>query len=156
MSSVPPSPVQQGYHDAVPGYRPMKTGRIVGIVLGLVLVVVLVLGGFVLAVFSRVRDSDATRSAVEAASRDGRIAAITGMPLVTGRFVSGHFNVTSNGRGEATLTIPVSGPNGRGNVYAVETRVGGVWQPTTLEFWPATNPNEIVRIVEPGSGAVGQ
>lgn len=131
----------------------MKTGRIVGIIVGLVFVVLLVLGGFIFAVFSRVRDSDATRSAVAAASRDARVEAITGMPLVTGRFVSGHFNVTGDGRGEATMTIPVSGPNGKGNVYAVETRTGGVWQPTTLEFWPATNPNEIVRIMEPSSDA---
>ena len=146
--------MQQSYAGSapIPVYRAVKTGRIVGIVLGLVLVVVLVLGGFIFAVFSRVRDSDATRSAVAAASRDQRVTAITGMPLVTGRFVSGHFNGTGDGRGEATLTIPVSGPSGKGNVYAVETRTGGVWTPTTLEFWPAKNPNDIVRIVEPNSG----
>lgn len=134
----------------------MGTGRILAIVLGLVLIVVLVLGGFTLWVFSGVRDSEATRVAVAAASRDRRVVALTGLPLATGRFVSGHFNVHSGGAGEATLTIPVSGPAGKGNVYAVETRVGGVWHPSTLEFWPATDPNRIVRMVEPGSGNVVQ
>ena len=133
-----------------PEYRPARTGRVVAIVLGLVLVVTLLVGGFVFWVFSLVRNSSATASAVAAAGRDQRVVAITGLPLKTGWFVSGHVNVQSD-EGDATLTIPVSGPQGRGNIYAVERKGFAGWTPTTLEFWPAKDPNDIVRIVEPRS-----
>lgn len=160
MPGVPPPPPQgptgpgqPPYGTPLPEYRPARPGRVVSIILGLVLVSLLLLGGFILWVFSLVRNSSATATAVAAASRDGRVVAITGLPLKTGWFVSGHVNVQGEG-GDATLTIPVSGPHGRGNIYAVERNGFAGWTPTTLEFWPAENPNAIVRIVEPGAATV--
>ena len=161
MSSAPPPPASfhsSGSTRPASPYSgsarpPMRTGRVVAIVLALLVVLLLVVGGFVFSVFSMLRNSSATASAVAAAGQNPRVVAITGLPLKTGYFVSGHVNVQTGSGGDATLTIPVSGPLGRGNVYAIERNGFAGWTPTTLEFWPASNPNDIVRIVEPRSGA---
>lgn len=151
MPSVPPAPAWSGQGSAATS-PPTPTGRAVVIGLGLLLLLILIVGGFVVWVFSLVGNSPVTAEAVAMAARDRRVNGLTGLPLRRGRFVSGHVNLQADGTGDATLTIPVSGPQGKGNVYAVETRSGGVWTATTLEFWPAKDPNAIVRMVEPGSG----
>lgn len=133
----------------------MGAGKVLAIVIGGVLLFFLAVGGFILSVMSGLRNSDATRSAVHVAEGNPQVVAVTGTPLKAERLVSGHVNLDGSG-GEATLTIPVSGPRGKGSLYSVEIRQGGVWTQQTLEFWPESDPNAAIRVVEPSTSVPTQ
>jgi hypothetical protein len=91
----------------------------------------LVLGGafaafIVLVVFGAMKQSDAYKMAVARAKADPRIVAALGTPISEGWFLSGKTNV-NGGSGDADLTIPISGPKGKGTIYAVATKSAGEW-----------------------------
>ena len=57
--------------------------------------------------------------------------AALGTPIEEGWYLLGNTNV--NGRsGDADLSIPVSGPKGKGTIYAVATKSGGEWSYSKL------------------------
>ncbi|MEN3368195.1 MAG: hypothetical protein V7609_338 [Verrucomicrobiota bacterium] len=91
----------------------------------------LVLGGafaafLVLVVFGAMKQSDAYKMAVARAKDDQRVISALGSPIAEGWFLSGHTNVNM-GSGDADLTIPISGPKGKGTIYAVATKSAGEW-----------------------------
>lgn len=91
----------------------------------------LVLGGafvafLVLVVFGALKHSDAYKIAVARAKADSRVAAALGTPISEGWYLSGKTNV-NGGSGDADLTIPISGPKGKGTIYAVATKSAGEW-----------------------------
>jgi hypothetical protein len=91
----------------------------------------LVLGGaftafLVLVVFGALKQSDAYKIAVARAKADSRVAAALGTPISEGWYLSGKTNV-NGGSGDADLTIPISGPKGKGTIYAVATKSAGEW-----------------------------
>jgi hypothetical protein len=56
-----------------------------------------------------------------------------GEPIHPGWFISGQLNVSGT-TGNADLSIPVSGPRGKGVIRAVAVKIEGVWRFTTLQM----------------------
>lgn len=91
----------------------------------------LVLGGaffvfLTVVIFGALKQSDAYKTAVAFAKSDQRVITALGSPITEGWFLSGHTNVNM-GSGDADLTIPISGPKGKGTIYAVATKSAGEW-----------------------------
>jgi hypothetical protein len=91
----------------------------------------LVLGGafvafLVLVIFGAMKQSDVYKVAVARAKADPRVIAALGSPIKDGWYVSGKTNV-NGGSGEADLSIPISGPRGKGTIYAIATKFAGEW-----------------------------
>ncbi len=142
-------PLSLPFDDAGP--KPFWTGqRVLLGVFALGLGTLLLMGALFLAASTNMRHSTYTKRAVRAASQDARVVAVTGLPLRVGLLVSGSMPPCCD-RGEAVVKVPVSGPLGKGTVYGVFRESFSGPRVTTLEFWPAKDPNAIVRIVEPGS-----
>lgn len=100
--------------------------------LGLVVLLVAFVGAILLLVFGSMKSSDVYKQAVAKARSNPAVVKKLGEPIQEGWFVSGSINV-SPGRGEAKLTIPISGPKGKGTIYADATKRGGDWQFSALE-----------------------
>lgn len=64
--------------------------------------------------------------AVARAKADSHVVAALGTPINEGLFLSGSTSV-NGGSGDADLTIPISGPKGKGTIYAVATKAAGQW-----------------------------
>jgi hypothetical protein len=58
-----------------------------------------------------------------------------GSPLVEGWFVTGDFG-EHGPSGHAHLSIPISGPRGKGTIYVVGSKSTGEWQFSTLLVQP--------------------
>ena len=91
----------------------------------------LVLGGafvafLVIVIFGALKQSDAYKMALARAQADQRVIAALGAPISDGWFLSGTTNV-NGGSGNADLTIPISGPKGKGTLYVVATKSAGEW-----------------------------
>lgn len=91
----------------------------------------LVLGGLfaafiILVVFAALKQTDVYQTAVTRAKTDQRVTSALGTPIEEGWFLRGNTNI-SGGSGEADLTIPISGPKGKGTIYAVATKSAGDW-----------------------------
>jgi hypothetical protein len=92
--------------------------------------------GFVTEAF---RSSYAYQEALARARANPAVVEQLGTPIEPGRFVSGSISV-SGARGEADLAIPVSGPKGRGTLYARASRRAGEWRFSMLLFAPESGP----------------
>jgi hypothetical protein len=99
------------------------------------LVVLLVGVAFVAAAFflalGMMKQSDAYKIAVDRAQQNQAVIDALGSPISAGTFVSG----SSHGEGpsgDAKLSIPLSGPKGKGTLYVEATKSAGVWQFVTL------------------------
>jgi hypothetical protein len=96
----------------------------------------LVLGGafaafLVLVIFGALKQTDVYKMAVARAKADSRVTAALGSPIEEGWYLSG--NTEANGAsGHADLNIPISGPRGKGTIYAVATKSTGEWTYTKL------------------------
>jgi hypothetical protein len=101
------------------------------------LVVVLLVAGFVAAVFFSVaalmKHSDAYVLAFDAARASPAVTAAVGTPVSDGLLASGNIH-ESGPSGEAELSIPVSGPRGSGTVFVEARKATGAWTVTTLVF----------------------
>ena len=96
--------------------------------------VLLFVGGialFVTLLFGTMKSSGAYKQALVAVRADPAVAQALGTPIDAGFFVSGSVNV-SGSSGDADLSIPVSGPEGKGTVHAKATKSMGEWQFTEL------------------------
>ena len=101
------------------------------------LVAVLLCGGlFVLGIFSLIigamRGSDVAKEAVARAQSNALVAQRLGAPISEGWFVSGSINV-STGSGDADLTVPISGPKGKGTVYVKAMKTAGRWDYSLMQ-----------------------
>src|ERR1700689_3179579 len=76
---------------------------------------VFVVGIFAL-IMGAMRSSDVAREATARAQSNAVLAQRLGSPISEGWFVGGSINV-SPGAGDADLSVPVSGPKGKGTVY---------------------------------------
>ena len=99
------------------------------------LVLVLVIGGFVAGilflVFGALKSSPVYTRALQAAQSDARVTQAMGEPIQAGWYLTG--SIEEQGiSGDATLTIPISGPRKGGTLYASARKQNGVWQFYTL------------------------
>ena len=106
----------------------VPTGCCLGTLLCLILAVA-VFGFSIFAIFSGVsaalKSSEPYKVAVARAKADDKVTTALGTPITEG-FANGSIN-TSGSSGEVDLTIPISGPKGKGTIYVVGTRSGGTW-----------------------------
>lgn len=90
-------------------------------------VVGICIGGAFFTVTGLIRNSDVVQEALARAERDPQVAAALGTPLETGWLPMGSIE-TSNGGGNADLTLPISGPRGSGEMSIEAVRSEGVWR----------------------------
>jgi hypothetical protein len=106
----------------------LPTGCCLGTLLCVILAVAL-FGAGIFAIFSGVsaalKGSEPYKVAVARASAEGKVTAALGTPITEG-FPMGKIN-TNNDSGDVDLSIPISGPKGKGTIYVVGTRSAGTW-----------------------------
>jgi len=111
--------------------------------LAVVCACVVFVGGIFAVVFATIRSTDVYQQALQTAQSDPRVIEALGEPVEAGFMVSGSVRMNAGEGGTADLSIPISGPNGSGTVYAVATSSGGVWTFSTLEVEIAGQPGRI-------------
>lgn len=91
---------------------------------------------FVLGIFSLIigamRGSDVAKEAVARAQSNALVAQRLGAPISEGWFVGGSINV-STGSGDADLSVPISGPKGKGTVYVKAEKTAGRWDYSLMQ-----------------------
>jgi hypothetical protein len=92
---------------------------------------VFVVGIFAL-IMGAMRSSDVAREATARAQSNAVLAQRLGSPISEGWFVGGSINV-SPGAGDADLSVPVSGPKGKGTVYVRAQKTAGTWAYSLME-----------------------
>jgi hypothetical protein len=76
--------------------------------------------------FGMIKSTDVYKDALATAQTHPAVVQALGSPIKAGIFVMGSMN-TSGSSGQADLAIPISGPNGKGTIYAVATKTAGRW-----------------------------
>lgn len=88
-------------------------------------------GGIVYLVMNNFKSSPVYTRAMQAAQSDTRVVQALGEPIQPGWYVTG--TIEEQGiSGDATMTIPISGPRKGGTLYASARKQNGVWQFYTL------------------------
>jgi hypothetical protein len=87
---------------------------------------VVFVGSIVVIVFSAVKSSDVYKDALAQAKTHPAVIEALGLPVTEGLLLSGNTNV-KGASGEANLSIPVSGPKGKGTIYVAATKSLGRW-----------------------------
>jgi len=79
-----------------------------------------------LIVFSAMKSTDVYKEAFARAQANPSVMEALGSPIKEGFLVSGNTNV-NGAAGEANLSIPISGPNGKGTIYVAANKSLGQW-----------------------------
>jgi hypothetical protein len=98
---------------------------IVGIV-GILLAIAACIGGALFLGGSTLKSSDVYQEALAAAQNDPQVQAALGTPIEAGAFVTGSIE-TQGISGDASLNIPIHGPDGSGTIFASARRENGEW-----------------------------
>ena len=77
-------------------------------------------------VFSAVKSTDVYKDALARARVNPSVIEMIGSPIKEGFLVSGNTNV-NGASGEANLSIPISGPKGKGTIYVAASKSLGRW-----------------------------
>jgi len=91
----------------------------------LVLLVVFVVS-IALIVFGAMKSTDVYKGALTRAQTHPSVIEALGSPIKAGFLLSGSTNV-NGASGEANLSIPISGPNGKGTIYVAANKALGRW-----------------------------
>jgi hypothetical protein len=83
-------------------------------------------GSVVLIVFSAIKSTNVYKDALTRAKAHPAVIEALGSPITEGFLVSGNTNV-HGASGETNLSIPISGPKGKGTVYVAATKSLGRW-----------------------------
>ena len=94
--------------------------------LSIALLFVAFIASIVLIVFTAVKSTDVYKDALARAKAHPAVIEALGSPITEGFLVSGNTNV-NGASGEANLSIPISGPKGKGTIYAAATKSLGRW-----------------------------
>jgi len=82
-------------------------------------------------VFSAIKSTEPYKDAFVRAKTNPEVIEALGSPIKEGFFVSGNTNV-NGAAGEANLAIPISGPKGKGTIYAKAAKSLGCWSYSDL------------------------
>jgi hypothetical protein len=110
---------------------------------------VVFVGSIVLIVFSAVKSSDVYKDALARAKTHPAVIEALGSPVTEGLLLSGNTNV-NGASGEANLSIPVSGPKGKGTIYVAATKSLGRWNYSGLVLEIARTHQRIDLLQRPG------
>jgi len=87
-----------------------------------------------------IRSSQVYQASVAEARVSAEVKEILGQPIDGGWFNSGEISQSSNGTGHASLTIPLSGPKGKGVLKVEAGRQSGRWRFSMLQFSTGNAP----------------
>jgi hypothetical protein len=114
----------------------------------------LLVAGFVFVivsiVFGAMKSSDAYKGALAKAKADPRVVSALGSPITDGLFVMGKTNVSGTS-GQADMTVPISGPKGKGTIYFVASKFAGKWTFSKLMVEVADTGQRIDLIEDPAT-----
>jgi hypothetical protein len=110
-------------------------------------------GGILFIVESSFQHSEFYVQALARARADPRVVQKIGQPLEAGWLASGSVN-TSGSSGEAEISIPMSGPNGKGTLYVVAKKSEGRWEFQTLQV-EVTGQQERIDLLRPPDNGSG-
>lgn len=79
-----------------------------------------------------IRSAEPYQVGVERARADAAVVEALGEPIEEGFFVQGTVKIENQG-GNASLAVPISGPNGSATLYVEATRTAGAWTYQVLE-----------------------
>lgn len=85
----------------------------------------------VLFAFGIMKSTDIYKDALAKAQADPAVVEALGSPIKDGMIFSGKTDV-NGASGEANLAIPISGPKGKGTIYAVAEKSAGLWNYSIL------------------------
>jgi Cytochrome oxidase complex assembly protein 1 len=94
--------------------------------LSLLVLFVAFVGSVTLIVFSAMKSTDVYKGALARAQAHASVIEALGSPIKEGFLVSGNTNV-NGASGEANLSIPISGPNGKGTIFVAARKSLGQW-----------------------------
>lgn len=100
--------------------------------LGLLALAAIFIGGILTVTMGGIKSTDAYREALVRARANPEVREALGEPIEPGWFVQGKVNV-SGPAGDADLSIPLSGPKGKGTLYLSARKESGQWEYKTLE-----------------------
>lgn len=100
----------------------------------------------VFVVFGAMKSTDIYKTAVARAKASAAVKEALGAPLQVGMFLSGDTKV-NGASGTADIAIPISGPKGKGTIYAVATKSAGEWSYETLAVEVAQT-QERIQLIE--------
>ena len=83
-------------------------------------------GSVTLNVFSAMKSTNVYKEALARAKANSAVIEALGSPITEGFLVSGNTNV-NGAAGETNLSIPISGPNGKGTIYVAASKSLGQW-----------------------------
>lgn len=83
-------------------------------------------------VFGVMKSSDVYKEALARAEASPAVAEALGTPIKAGYFTSGNINVNGPS-GNADLSIPISGPKGKGTIYVEAGKSADRWSFSLLE-----------------------
>jgi hypothetical protein len=93
---------------------------------GMLVLFVSFVGSVALIVFSAMKSTDVYKDALAQAKANPAVIKGLGSPITEGFLVSGNTNV-NGASGEANLSIPISGPKGKGTIYVAANKSLGRW-----------------------------
>jgi hypothetical protein len=98
-----------------------------------ILIAVGAIFAFLVGIFHLLGNSEPAKAALHRAQSNPQLVERLGQPIQQGLIVSG--NIQYNGpSGHAELSIPISGPKGKGTLYSISNRRMGVWEFEALRF----------------------
>jgi hypothetical protein len=92
----------------------------------MVLVFVIFIGSILVIVFSAMKSTDVYKDALARAKANPAVIEALGSPIKDGFLMSGNTNV-NGASGESNLSIPISGPKGKGTIYVAAQKSLGEW-----------------------------
>jgi len=122
------------------------------------LILILLAASFVGALFVLVetsfQHSDVYVQALAKARANPQVAEKIGRPLRAGWLASGNLS-TSGSSGDVDLSIPLSGPKGKGTLHLVAKKSAGVWKVETLQVVVdgEMEPIDLLQPEETGAGS---
>lgn len=106
----------------------LPTGCCLGSLIGIVLAIAVFgigIFGLISGISKVLKSTEPYQTALAAAKANEKVVSALGTPIDDG-FPQGSVK-TNNDAGDADLTIPITGPKGKGTIYVVGTRSGGKW-----------------------------
>jgi hypothetical protein len=94
--------------------------------LAVLLLFIAFVGSMVMIVFSAIKSTDLYKDPLARAKTHPAVIEALGSPIRDGFLVSGNTNVNA-ASGEGNLSIPISGPKGKGTIYVAATKLLGRW-----------------------------
>ncbi len=92
--------------------------------------------------FNSIKSSDVYQQALTEVTTNPEVLNALGEPVEPGWFISGSISV-SGSSGDATLSVPISGPKGKGTLYAEAAKSAGVWEFDVLQVEVEGQPGRI-------------